>query len=91
LYKLFSHDPPKRRDGSRGGGLSFPHTLAPFYRSTNIPTFSQNEQYTHRGGCGRKELGLAAAHGGPVLLAKQNVNRIEGRDDEQFRRQQLGI
>jgi len=34
---------------------------------------------------------LAAAHGGPVFLDQAVVNRIEGRDDEHYRRQQLGI
>lgn len=34
---------------------------------------------------------LAALHGGPVFLEQSGVNRIESRDDEQYRRQQLGI
>jgi rhamnose utilization protein RhaD (predicted bifunctional aldolase and dehydrogenase) len=34
---------------------------------------------------------LAAAHGGPVFLEQSSVNRIESRDDEHYRRQQLGI
>jgi rhamnose utilization protein RhaD (predicted bifunctional aldolase and dehydrogenase) len=34
---------------------------------------------------------LAATHGGPVFLEQPDVNRIESRDDEHYRRRQLGI
>jgi rhamnose utilization protein RhaD (predicted bifunctional aldolase and dehydrogenase) len=34
---------------------------------------------------------VAAAHSGPLFLEQTSVNRIESRDDEHYRRRQLGI
>jgi hypothetical protein len=34
---------------------------------------------------------LAAIHGGPIFLTPEDVDRIENRSDEAYRRKQLGV